>query len=496
MCDGEFFAHSRRVPRPALPGDAPADVERRADRTVVRESAARFSSAARRVGTIVRSRNIDEVMAADARSRRAAALVGVVLVRWPRSSSRSRLAARHRSSPLRTLAETASQHLVTAAITRCAPGSRATTRSARWSIVQRDGRAGRSGANRRLSAACGERAGGQPPQGRVPRDAVARAAHAAERDPRLGSAFCRRRRRGRQTDATGARERSSAMRARRRGSIEDLLDVSRIITGKLRLKCTTVDLGRASSRRPSTSSGRPPTPRAIAARDRARAAVRAGRSATPIACSRSSGTCCRTRSSSRRRAAGSTSTHRRASASALELAVSDTGIGIAPEFLPHVFDRFRQADGSTTRQHGGLGLGLAIVREITLAHNGQVRVESAGTGEGTTFILSLPAFVPAAAPALAAASDDGAGGMPRLDALSVLVIDDDPDAREVARLALGGAGAVIEVAEGAEAAIARAPSGGSTSSSATSQCRDSTAIRCCARSARATCTAASRRRLR
>ena len=108
-----------------------------------------------------------------------------------------------------------------------------------------------------------------------------------------------------------------------------------------------------------------------------------------------------------------------------------------------------------TRQHGGLGLGLAIVREITLAHNGQVRVESAGTGEGTTFILSLPAFVPAAAPAPAAASDNGAGGTPRLDALSVLVIDDDPDAREVARLALGGAGAVIEVAEGAEAAIAR-----------------------------------------
>ena len=77
----------------------------------------------------------------------------------------------------------------------------------------------------------------------------------------------------------------------------------------------------------------------------------------------------------------------------------DNGIGIAPEFLPYVFDRFRQADGSMTRQHGGLGLGLAIVREITLAHNGQVRVESAGTGEGTTFILSLPAFVPAAAPA-------------------------------------------------------------------------------------------------
>jgi len=140
---------------------------------------------------------------------------------------------------------------------------------------------------------------------------------------------------------------------------------------------------------------------------------------------------------------------------ACELAVRDNGIGIPPEFLPYVFDRFRQADGSMTRQHGGLGLGLAIVREITMAHNGKVRVESAGTGEGTTFTLSLPAFVPAAAPGPEAASDRGSAAIPRLDTLSVLVIDDDPDARELARLALAGAGGAIEVAEGAQAAIAR-----------------------------------------
>ena len=139
-------------------------------------------------------------------------------------------------------------------------------------------------------------------------------------------------------------------------------------------------------------------------------------------------------------------------ASDCQVAVRDNGIGIAPEFLPYVFDRFRQADGSMTREHGGLGLGLAIVREITMAHGGQVRAESNGSGQGTTFVLSLPTV--AAAPASTAAARSGAAA-PRLDALSVLVVDDDPDAREVARLALSGAGAGTEVAEGAEAALAR-----------------------------------------
>ena len=72
------------------------------------------------------------------------------------------------------------------------------------------------------------------------------------------------------------------------------------------------------------------------------------------------------------------------------LEVFDSGQGIAPEFLPHIFDRFRQADGSTTRRHGGLGLGLAIVRHIVELHHGTVTVKSAGIGQGTTFLVTLP----------------------------------------------------------------------------------------------------------
>ena len=72
------------------------------------------------------------------------------------------------------------------------------------------------------------------------------------------------------------------------------------------------------------------------------------------------------------------------------LSVSDTGIGIAPEFLPHVFDRFSQADGSATRRHGGLGLGMAIVRHLVELHGGTVRAASDGENKGATFTLELP----------------------------------------------------------------------------------------------------------
>jgi signal transduction histidine kinase len=83
--------------------------------------------------------------------------------------------------------------------------------------------------------------------------------------------------------------------------------------------------------------------------------------------------------------------------------VSDTGQGISPDFLPHVFDRFRQAEGPVTRTHGGLGIGLSIVRHLVDAHGGEITAESDGEGRGATFTVSLPLACPPEALAASAA---------------------------------------------------------------------------------------------
>jgi CheY-like chemotaxis protein len=121
----------------------------------------------------------------------------------------------------------------------------------------------------------------------------------------------------------------------------------------------------------------------------------------------------------------------------VELIVSDTGNGIPSEFLPYVFERFRQADSTTTRSHGGLGLGLAIVRHLVELHGGTVRAESAGVGQGATFTVALPVRAVSAtgdAQAIRAAlvrASPAAKGEQVLTGVRVLVVDDEADAREL-----------------------------------------------------------------
>jgi PAS domain S-box-containing protein len=140
--------------------------------------------------------------------------------------------------------------------------------------------------------------------------------------------------------------------------------------------------------------------------------------------------------------------------------VSDTGIGIAPEFLPHVFDRFRQADASTTRRYGGLGLGLSIVRQLVELHGGRASAESDGPGRGARFTVEFPARADAARAAQGGASDEDPIESPdgvTLEGLRVLVVDDEADAREYARAILSGEGAIVATAAGADEALAMLP---------------------------------------
>ncbi|WP_437682661.1 ATP-binding protein [Sorangium sp. So ce131] len=131
--------------------------------------------------------------------------------------------------------------------------------------------------------------------------------------------------------------------------------------------------------------------------------------------------------------------------------VRDTGRGIAPEFLPHVFERFRQEDTGTARKHGGLGLGLAVVRYLVEAHGGTVDAESAGEGRGATFTVTLPLRPPEPGAPRSAAVERPAS----LQHVRVLVVDDDADTRELFAYMLARAGAATEGAASVEEALAR-----------------------------------------
>ncbi len=134
----------------------------------------------------------------------------------------------------------------------------------------------------------------------------------------------------------------------------------------------------------------------------------------------------------------------------IEIAVDDTGQGIAPEFLPHVFERFKQADGTITRSKGGLGLGLAIVKHLVELHGGTAEAKSNGPGEGSSFAVTLP--IPGSGNDLAGVSNTRSAARPsferprEIEGLRILVVDDDPDALELIRALLEACKIVVKTA--------------------------------------------------
>jgi CheY-like chemotaxis protein/two-component sensor histidine kinase len=145
----------------------------------------------------------------------------------------------------------------------------------------------------------------------------------------------------------------------------------------------------------------------------------------------------------------------------LELSVSDTGIGIPANYLPHVFDRFSQKDSSTTRTFGGLGLGLAICKQLVELHAGSIRAASQGEGKGATFSVHLPLSIvrveDGSPPRVHPTAETQPGenlALPRLENMHVFVVDDEPDARELLRTVLEDQGATVTSFDSAQNALA------------------------------------------
>ena len=234
--------------------------------------------------------------------------------------------------------------------------------------------------------------------------------------------------------------------------IEDLLDIGRIMSGKLRLHVERIDL--RSIIDAATDSIRP----AANARQIDLAAVE-GDDAGPT-----EGDADRllqivwnllSNAVKFTPRGGRVSVSVRRTSTHVEVAVTDTGQGIDPDFLPFVFDRFRQGDASTTRTHGGLGLGLAIVRNLVELHGGTIEATSEGPGKGASFRVQLPVASTAIGAPPAPRSTplpDGEVSLETLDGISVLVVDDDADTRDLLRSVLEDHGArVLAAADAAEA---------------------------------------------
>ncbi|HUP06477.1 MAG TPA: ATP-binding protein [Caldimonas sp.] len=233
--------------------------------------------------------------------------------------------------------------------------------------------------------------------------------------------------------------------------IEDLLDVSRIAAGKLRLEpgpvaiAALVDAVVASLRPTAESNGvtletRPFDPQVEITADAARlqqAVWNLVSNAVKFSAPH-----------------GHVVVALRTERGWLELSVSDDGAGIDPGFLPHVFDRFRQADASAARAQGGLGLGLAIVRSMVELHGGSVHARSDGPGRGATFTIRIPFAPPGARSPGAGKTEVAAAQGGGLDGRRILVVDDELDGRDMLVLVLESWGARVTAAASAEEALA------------------------------------------
>jgi signal transduction histidine kinase/ActR/RegA family two-component response regulator len=235
--------------------------------------------------------------------------------------------------------------------------------------------------------------------------------------------------------------------------VEDLLDVSRIVTGKVEIDVQVVDLRRLIE---AAVDATRPAADAKGIRVQTTLEARAGAvSGDPHRLQQVFWNLLSNAIKFTPRG-GHVHVEMRRAAAHVEIAVSDTGLGIKPEFLPFVFDRFRQADSSSTRPYGGLGIGLAIVRQIVELHGGRVRVASSGEGQGSTFTVELPATVVRAAGERlhpAATTPVPFTPSPVLQDLRVLLVDDEEDTLETLAVMLRACGAEVRTAENATEAF-------------------------------------------
>jgi signal transduction histidine kinase len=250
--------------------------------------------------------------------------------------------------------------------------------------------------------------------------------------------------------ALDAIERNATLQAR---LVDDLLDVSRIVTGKLELETSSVDL--ASVIDAALDSVRPTL---LAKGLEVRLALAHDGVTVLGDARRLQQVVWNLLTNAIKFTPGGGHIElrlERTRARTVRISVKDSGIGIPEDVLPHVFERFKQADGSATRQHGGLGLGLSIVRHVIEAHGGSVAALSEGEGRGAEIVVELPVGDLESLPSLP--TGDGQPVSVRLLGARVLLVDDDADTRAFLATALEAAGADMRVASSARAALEQIP---------------------------------------